>query len=130
MKKSIVLLTLLCTATLFANEVQCKEDGTQIEMNQCAYEDFEKADKELNRVYKEIRKKNKKDKFFLKKLKASQKLWLKFLDAELDAIYSCEEGEKRICFGSMFPLLYNDSKTELTNDRTEQLKRYLKGGDK
>jgi len=96
-----------------------------MEMNQCAYEDFQKADKELNKVYQEVRKKNKNDQLFLKNLKTSQKLWLKFLDAELNTIYSCPEGNQRIFFGSMFPLLYNGSKTELTNDRTTQLKRYL-----
>jgi len=125
MKKSIVILTLLLSSTLIANEIQCKEEGNQMEMNQCAYEDFQKADKELNKVYQEVRKKNKNDQLFLKNLKTSQKLWLNFLDAELNTIYSCPEGNQRICFGSMFPLLYNGSKTELTNDRTTQLKRYL-----
>lgn len=125
MKTSIAILILLLSTTLFANDIQCKEDGNQMEMNQCAYEDFQKADKELNKVYQEVRKKNKNDKLFLKNLKTSQKLWLKFLDAELNAIYSCPEGNQRICFGSMFPLLYNGSKTTLTKDRTAQLKRYL-----
>jgi uncharacterized protein YecT (DUF1311 family) len=125
MKKSMVILTLLLSTILSANEIQCKEDGNQMEMNQCAYEDFQKADKELNQVYQEVRKKNKKDKLFLRNLKTSQKLWLKFLDAELNAIYSCPEGNQRICFGSMFPLLYNGSKRELTKDRTKQLKKYL-----
>lgn len=126
MKKSITLFTLLLSTMLFANEIQCKEDGNQMEINQCAYEDFQKADKELNRVYNEVRKKNKDDKLFLKNLKTSQKLWLQFLEAELNTIFSCPEQNQRICFGSMFPLLYNGSKAELTNDRTAQLKRYLK----
>jgi uncharacterized protein YecT (DUF1311 family) len=125
MKQSVAILTLLLSTILFANNIQCKEDGNQMEMNQCAYEDFQKADKELNKVYQEVRKKNTNDKLFLKNLKTSQRLWLKFLDAELNAIYSCPEGNQRICFGSMFPLLYNGSKTELTKDRTKQLKRYL-----
>lgn len=125
MKPAIVILILLLSSTLFANDIQCKEDGTQMEMNQCAYEAFQKADQELNKVYNEVRQKNKEDKLFLKNLKTSQRVWLKFLEAELNAIYSCPEGNQRICFGSMFPLLYNDSKTELTKERTIQLKRYL-----
>ena len=95
-------------------------------MNRCAYEAFQKADKELNKVYNELRSKNKKDKLYLKHLKASQKLWLKFLDAELNAIYTCEDENKRMCFGSMYPLMFNSTKTELTQDRIKQLKRYLK----
>jgi uncharacterized protein YecT (DUF1311 family) len=31
-------------------------------MNRCAYDDFQKADKELNRVYQELRKAKKEDK--------------------------------------------------------------------
>ena len=126
MKSILLPLTLLLSSSLFANEIQCKEDGNQAEMNQCAYEEFQKADKELNKVYNELRAKNKKDKLYLKHLKTSQKLWLKFLDAELNAIYSCEDKNKRICFGSMYPLMFNSSKAELTQDRTKQLKRYLK----
>ena len=120
-----ILLTLLLSSSLFANDIQCKEDGNQLEMNKCAYDAFQKADKELNEVYNELRAKNKKDKLYLKHLKASQKLWLKFLEAELNTIYTCEDKNKRICFGSMYPLLYNSSKEELTKDRSKQLKRYL-----
>lgn len=127
MKKILLalMLALLSSTTLFANEIQCKENGNQMELNQCAYDEFKEADKELNKIYNEVREKHKKDKLYLKNLKTSQKLWLKFLDTELDTIYSCDEDHKRICFGSMYPLLYNGSKTELTQDRTEQLKRYL-----
>jgi len=125
MKQVITLLAFLASVSLFANDIQCKEDGNQIEINQCAYEEFQKADAELNKIYAEVRKRNQDDQLFLKNLKTSQKLWLKFLDTELNAIFSCPEGNQRICFGSMFPLLYNGSKTELTHDRTIQLKRYL-----
>ena len=116
---------LLTMSTLYANDIKCNEDGNQLELNKCAYEDFKKADKELNSVYNKIRKKNKGDKLFLKNFKTSQKAWLKFLDAELNALYSCEEENIRICFGSMYPLLYNSSKAELTEERTKQLKRHL-----
>ena len=125
MKSILLTLILLLNSSLFANDIQCKEDGNQLEMNQCAYEEFQKADKELNKVYNELRTKNKKDKLYLKNLKASQKLWLTFLDAELNAIYSCGNKDKQVCFGSMYSLLFNSSKAELTQDRTKQLKRYL-----
>ena len=123
--KKILLLTLTTYSLLFASPFECKKDGTQQEMNKCAYEDFQKADKELNKVYNEVRAKNKGEKFFLTNLKTSQKLWLKFLDAELSALFPCKEGEERICFGSMYGLLYNTSKAELTEERTKQLKRHL-----
>ena len=125
MKTILLTLTLLLSSNLIANEIQCKEDGNQAEMNQCAYEEFQKADKELNKAYNELRAKNKKDKRYLKNLKASQKLWLKFLDAELNAVYTCEFKNKQMCFGSMYPLMLHSTKTDLTQDRTKQLKRHL-----
>ena len=98
-----------------------------MQMNQCAYEDFLKADKALNKVYKALRTKKKNDKAYLKNLKTSQRLWIKFRDAELELIFSCDEENKHICFGSMYPLLYNTSKEKITNDRAKVLQSYLKG---
>lgn len=126
MKTTLMVLTLLLSTTLYANNIQCKEDGNQMQMNQCAYENFQKADKELNRVYKKLRAKNKNDKTYLKNLKASQKLWIKFRDAELDLIFTCESGDMRMCFGSMYPLLLNSEKAEITEQRVKSLKSYLK----
>lgn len=37
-------MTLLCSTLLYANTIQCKEDGNQMQMNHCAYEDFQKAE--------------------------------------------------------------------------------------
>ena len=51
MKTTLLLLTLLFGTTLYANNIQCKEDGNQMQMNQCAYETFQQADKKLNKVY-------------------------------------------------------------------------------
>lgn len=128
MKKiTTIAITLLLSSSLYA--IECKEDGNQMQMNQCAYEDFQKADKELNSVYKELRAKKKDDKTYLKNLKISQRAWIKFRDAELETIFSCESGDTRMCFGSMYGLLFNDAKTELTQQRVEQLKKYVKDAD-
>ncbi len=125
MKTILLALILLIHTTLYANSIQCKEDGTQMQMNQCAYEDFQKSDKALNKVYKALRTKKKNDKAYLKNLKASQKLWIKFRDAELDLIFSCESENVRLCFGSMYPLLLNAEKEEITQQRIKVLNSYL-----
>jgi len=125
MKKTLLSLTLLLGTTLNANNIQCKEDGNQLQINQCAYEDFKKADKALNKVYKALRSKKKNDKTYLTNLKISQRLWIKFRDAELDLIFSCKSGNKRQCFGSMYPLLYSSEKTTLTKQRTKRLRSYV-----
>lgn len=126
MKKILLPLTLLFSTLLFANTIQCKEDGNQMQMNQCAYVDFQKADKALNKVYKALRNKKKNDKAYLVNLKTSQRLWIKFRDAELDLIFTCETGDKRQCFGSMYPLLYNSEKAAITQQRVKGLENYLK----
>ncbi len=125
MIKNLTIILLL-SSTLFANDIQCKTDGNQRQMNQCAYEDFQKADKELNTVYKALRNKKKNDKAYLANLKTSQRLWIKFRDAELDLVFTCESGDKRQCFGSMYPLLYNSEKAAITQQRVKSLENYLK----
>jgi len=97
-----------------------------MQMNQCAYEDFQEADKALNKVYKALIQKNKNDKIYLANLKTSQRLWIKFRDAELDLIFTCETGNKRQCFGSMYPLLYHSEKEVITRQRNRMLKEYLR----
>ena len=124
MKKIIVSLGLLVIIPAFA--IECKEDGNQMQMNRCAYESFEKADKELNKVYKALVKKKKDNKVYVSNLKKSQRLWIKFRDAELETIYSCEDENKRLCWGSMYPLLYNSEKATLTRKRVEELKEQIK----
>lgn len=125
MKTTLVTLTLLLSSTLHANNIQCKEDGNQMQMNKCAYEDFKKADKALNKIYKALGQQNKNDKTYLANLKSSQLLWIKFRDAELNLVFSCAEENKRICFGSMYPLLYNSEKETITKARTKVLQSYL-----
>lgn len=125
MIKNLTIILLL-SSTLFANNIQCKEDGNQMQMNQCAYEAFQKADKALNKVYKALRNKNKSDKAYLANLKTSQRLWIKFRDAELDLIFTCESGDMRMCFGSMYPLLLNSEKASITQQRVKSLENYLR----
>lgn len=125
MKKALLILTILLNTTLYANNIRCKEDGTQMQMNQCAYENFQKSDKALNRVYKALRTKKENDKAYLKNLKTSQRLWIKFRDAELDLIFTCVSENMRLCFGSMYPLLFNGEKEAMTRQRVKVLNSYL-----
>lgn len=126
MKTALLLLILLFNTTLNANYTQCNEEGTQMQMNQCAYEEFQKADKELNKVYKTLLNKKKDDKIYLQNLKTSQRLWIKFRDAELAMIFSCESDNKRECFGSMYSLLLNSEKTDITQQRVDNLRNHLR----
>ena len=56
---------------------------TQAEMNMMQYESYKKADKKLNEVYQAILKEYKSDAEFIKNLRASQRIWITFRDAEV-----------------------------------------------
>ena len=87
-------------------------------MNQEAFADFQKADKELNKIYAQVL--TKLDKEAQGKLKTAQRAWVTFRDAqaELDADY--------MRGGSAAPLLHSGSRAGTTRRRIEDLKDYLK----
>lgn len=106
---------------------KCDPAGNQMEMNICAEDEFKKADAELNKVYNTLLQKEKSDLLFIKKLRESQKAWIKFRDTELDATFACENSAL-VCWGSMYPMCYHTYKTKMTMDRTSRLKKYLTEG--
>ena len=123
---SITLITTLFSLPSYAFE--CNPDGNQSEMNACAYDDMKKADRELNRIYKALRNKMKGDKTYLRNLKLAQRAWIKFRDAELETMFSCDDDNPRICWGSMYGMLYPYAHAELTTERTSRLRFYLEKG--
>ena len=77
-----IIITILVYLSLTVNSFS----QSQMEMNQNASNNYLKADRELNRVYKQILTDYKNDSTFIKKLKVSQRLWIRFRDAELEMI--------------------------------------------
>ena len=120
----IASLTVSLNATA-ADVIECNEVGTQTEMNVCAADDFAKADKELNEVYSALLEERAKDQLFVAKMRAAQRAWIAFRDAELEAIFACEDSNPRYCWGSMYPMSYLSAKAELTRERTEALHKHL-----
>jgi uncharacterized protein YecT (DUF1311 family) len=98
---------------------------TQLEMNQEADKNYKKADKELNIVYNQILKEYKNDTKFILKLKAAQNAWIKFRDAEMNALFP--EENKHFQYGSVFPMCWSMTLTELTKERTKKLKVWVSG---
>lgn len=124
----ILCLLLVSSSSLAEGTVKCNPGGAQLEMNACAYDSFVKADKELNQIYKTLLRKEDNNKIFVQKLRAAQKAWLAFRDAELEAMYACEDADSRTCWGSMHPLCYLSYKEKLTRDRTSRLRELLEQG--
>ncbi|MDD5394241.1 MAG: lysozyme inhibitor LprI family protein [Thiothrix sp.] len=125
---STALVLLLSTTTVTAGEIECNPDGNQMEMNQCAADDYAAADKKLNATWKKLMAQFKSDKTATAKLKAAQKAWIAFRDAEIAAQFACDEGDIRVCWGSMYPMLVNGELQAMTETRTERLQKYLDDG--
>jgi uncharacterized protein YecT (DUF1311 family) len=124
----LVILASIGGHATAADFAMCNEAGTQLELNACAADDFEKADKELNEAYSELLRERRDEPVFVKRMRAAQKAWLAFRDAELEAIFACEDANPRICWGSMYPMSYSFEKARLTRERTQALRAILREG--
>jgi uncharacterized protein YecT (DUF1311 family) len=134
MMKTSMRIILFLGAALFAQSiwaeefVKCNLAGTQLELNACANDDFGRADADLNSTYQKLLKKVAGDSLFIKKIRIAQNAWLVFRDAELDARFSCAEDDIHRCWGSSYLMSFLARKTELTKERTRQLKQILEVG--
>ena len=97
---------------------------TQAEMNDKAAQDFQKADKQLNKVYQQILNEYKDDIAFIENLKKAQRIWIQFRDAEMLAKFPDRE---KGYYGTVQPTCLSMYKTELTNARTKQLQIWING---
>jgi uncharacterized protein YecT (DUF1311 family) len=95
---------------------------TQLELNKKAQDDFSKADNELNIVFKKISTEYKDDTLFIKNLKAAQKIWIQFRDAEMKMKFP-DANE----YGSVLPMCWSMYKEQLTRDRIKTLNEWLNG---
>ncbi len=83
---------------------------------------YQEADKALNKVYKQILKKYEKAPVFLKKLKAVQRLWIQFRDAELEMRFPMEN--KRVAYGTVYFGCKEQYLIDMTIVRTKTLKEW------
>ena len=107
------LLSLVPALADEADGIDCNNAMTQTDMNICADKDYRKADAELNRTYKKTM--TGLDAHSRDLLKAAQREWIKFRDAECTYQSAQNEG------GSIYPMVYAGCLTTLTQARTKQL---------
>jgi uncharacterized protein YecT (DUF1311 family) len=95
------------------NGPECKQDGTQQDMNICAGLDFEEAEKALNETYKiVIAKLSKTDQQVMRQ---KQRLWLRKRDRD------CNEHVKQFEGGSIRPQVFLTCMKEATDRRVAEL---------
>jgi uncharacterized protein YecT (DUF1311 family) len=116
----VLVLLASCPIALSAQHAaqSCDDPRTQAEINACAAQEYERIDRELNRVYWQLASRLKGDR--LAKLKAAQIAWIKFRDAQ------CELASAEYAGGSMYPAVLSGCLTALTKAQVDVLKRILK----
>lgn len=114
-------------------EVDCEDAVAQMDMNFCAAKDFEEADKELNRVWKDAVAAARASDADLQDigddgrpgyedtLKAAQRAWIGFRDEWCAYVGYAARG------GSMEPMLVSGCLTGLTKTRTRELVDEMEG---
>lgn len=116
MKRTYAFLILISSFTCFSQ--------TQAEMNQQAYDEFNKSDKKLNEVYQKIKSIYKSDTLFLQNLQKSQQLWIKFRDAELNMKFPAYPDKN---YGSIHPICRASYLIDLTENRINTLQNWVPG---
>ena len=98
---------------------------SQSKMNQSAGDTLAASEAKMQTVLKKIEILYKDKKEFLNKLRISQECWLKFREAQLDALYPAKD--KQSAYGSSFPMAYALYKKDLNNQRIAQLMPWVNG---
>ena len=120
---STTLGLLLAANVAMAEKINCNPQGNQMEINQCAANDFAVVDKKLNDTWEALLNKFKSDKTATARLRAAQKAWVVFRDAEIEATFACNDHSER-CWGSTEPMMRNIAMKDLTAIRTQRLQKY------
>lgn len=118
MKKYIFLsicLISINTSTAIAQNNPCS-DKTGMAMKECYNQEFEKADNELTKVYKQLLKRDSRHKQQLIKTELN---WIKWKDFE------CEYESLPYQGGTLQPLIIQTCLTKLTKERIGHLKEVL-----
>lgn len=111
------------------DKVNCANPQTQMEMTQCAGEDYDKADKDLNVQYQKLRKlvaerdksADESTKGAVDALVAAQRAWVAFRDANCDFEGFQARG------GSMEPQLVASCLADMSRKRTDELRALSEG---
>ncbi|MEG4021766.1 lysozyme inhibitor LprI family protein [Microcoleus sp. S13C4] len=101
-----------------AQQPNCKNPQTTVEMNVCSSQEFEAADKKLNQVYQQLQAKiSSRQK---QRLTVAQRTWIKFRDENCDYAKGQFEG------GSLAASTYGYCRARVTQERIKDLEGYLK----
>jgi len=120
--RSVVMMIVLAAAIVAIAMPALLRAQTQGEMNGDACNDAAGADAQLTQTYTQVLAAHADDEVFLVKIKAAEKAWSAFRDAEIKAVYPSEDSFN----GSALPMCTCTERAQLTKDRIKQLQSWLK----
>lgn len=112
-----LLIFMLLAITNPIQALDCDHADSTFEMSECGGIEFTKADKELNEVYGKLMKML--DTEGQRRLKAAQRAWLSFRDADADFRADVHRG------GTWEPITATAARTDLTRQRVNALKEEM-----
>jgi uncharacterized protein YecT (DUF1311 family) len=113
-----IIAVTLCLVLVLALGVRAE---TQYQLNMTSAKHFEKADKELNTVYKQLM--DKLDNDGRQSLIASEKAWVAYRDADSRFQSFPNKG------GTIYAMVYTQAETVHTRERIAELKAFMKEMD-
>ena len=111
------IVFLIASSVVYAGD-GCDSATTQVELNECTAQAYQSADDELNDAYQVLVGQLSNNAASLEKLRAAQRAWIGFRDAECAFESSAVEG------GSAQPMVRNGCLETLTETRTETLREH------
>jgi uncharacterized protein YecT (DUF1311 family) len=102
----------------------CATAKTQLEMNECSHAEDQRAEEEMNRLYRQLLTRASSNPVYRQKVEAAQKAWLAYRDAELEAKYPAQD--KRAEYGSVYPMCFANDRTDMTQQRIQEIKALLR----
>jgi len=121
-----VFLFLICLAALPQLDARAALFQSQSDLNQSADDALARANREMNSMMQKIIKQNASDKVFVARLRASQRAWIAFRDAEIAARFPLAKGQDaQFEYGTVYPMCVENELLGLTQDRIQQLKQWL-----
>ena len=117
-----LLIGLVFTSATIVGQKQkpkpCEDAQTQTDMNICWGNEYKKADAALNQTYQKLAAMLNDDEKV--QLKTAENAWLKYRDANCDFVADQYKG------GTMRPMIAAICLTDVTNNRTAELKSQIK----
>ncbi|WP_152594561.1 lysozyme inhibitor LprI family protein [Massilia sp. BSC265] len=125
---SIFLSVCIASSLSASPRPTCDRSSSQPDLDACAYEDLEAAEKEMQSVYQGIVEKYASNALLLERLARAQQSWMNFREDDWKAQFACPNFNTQLCWGPQAFIKVNVRRMEQTKERTRSLRNLLENG--